>query len=129
MKQSQFNVQEGSIRTLDHLTRFIAGAGWQQRFDKVHDALELRVGHASGPLISWRDRGNGRQYTWVWSDPVGEIRDITPWVGSGDKIFLWARIIELGATHDHQCDMDTLFAGVSKQRWEFDEDEDHEIDR
>src|SRR5947207_15243236 len=95
-----------AARTLEQLARAIAGAGWQQRFDKVHDALELRVGHENGPLISWRDRGNGGRFTWAWSDPVGEVRDISPWVGSGDRIFLWARVIETGAAHDHQCDID-----------------------
>lgn len=103
---------------------------WEQQFDKVHDALELRVGGENGPLISWRDRGFGGQFTWSWQDPVGERRDIGFWVGDGDQISLWARIWKTNpGSGDHQCDMDTLYSGESKQRWEFDEDEDHDIER
>lgn len=104
--------------------------GWQQSFDKVHDVLELRVGNANGPLIQWGDRGFGGQYTWSWQDPIGENRDISAWVGDGDHIKLWARVWTTNpGTGDHQCDMDTRYNGVSRQRWEFDEDEDHEIGR
>ena len=65
---------------------------WQQRFEKVHDALELRVGGENGPLISWQDWGVGGQFTWSWQDPVNETRDIGFRVGDGDQISLWACI-------------------------------------
>ena len=100
--------------------------GWQQSFDKVHDLLILRVGGEGGPVITWPDRGFGGQYTWCWADPTGETRDISAWVGEADRISLWAQIFENGATGDHQCDMDTRYNGESKQRWEFDGQEDHD---
>ena len=103
--------------------------GWQQKVDKCHDRLVVRVGGPNGPMIRWGDRGLGGAYTWAWNDPVGEVRDISPWVGDGDQIKLYALIIETGETGDHQCDMDTLYNGQRKQRWEFDEDEDHDIRR
>jgi hypothetical protein len=105
-------------------TRTGAG-GWQQRFYRVHDVLELRVGSSTGPLISWPDRGNGGRYTWSSRDPEGEVRDLTPWVGAGNPIRLWARISSGSA--DRQCVMDTLFSSNRRQRWEFNDVEYHEI--
>ena len=100
--------------------------GWQQRFDKVHDLLIIRVGGDSGPKISWPDRGFGGQYTWCYADPIGETRDISPWVGDADHISLWARILQNGSTGDHQCDMDTRYNDACKQRWEFADQENHD---
>jgi hypothetical protein len=114
-----------------------SAAGWQQRFDKVHDAVQLRLG-VGGPVITWPGRGiviGGEQYTWCWNDPVPEVQSfkdsnlrnlgIEPdetTTGFG----LWARVVRMPrASGDHQCDMDTLFAGSQVQRWEFDEVEDH----
>jgi hypothetical protein len=102
---------------------------WQITVDKCHDELELRIDNSGGQLISWPDRGDGGRVTWTWRDPVSELRDISQFVGDGDQIKLWAKIKETGATGDHQCDMDTRYNGESKQRWEFDEEEDHEIHR
>ncbi len=110
--------------------RLGAAGAWQLSFDKVHDVVEVRVGGPSGRLIKWNDRGLGGRYTWCWKDPLGELRSIAPWVGDGDRIKLWAKVLIMeGGTGDHQCDMNTLYNGVRKQRWEFDEDEDHEIGR
>lgn len=109
----------------------LKGAGaWQLSFDKVHDVVEVHLGGPEGQLIRWDDRGFGGQYTWSWKDPLAEVRSIAPWVGDGDRIKLWAKVWTMeGGTGDHQCDMNTLYDGVRKQRWEFDEDEDHEIGR
>ena len=114
---------------LDTVAPPVAGyPGWSQKFDKVHDLLELRVGGPLGTLISWPDRGRKGRYTWAIEDGK-EIRDLTPWVRKEYKIKLWARILRDSArpSGDHQCDMDTLYNGTRRQRWEFDGCEDHEI--
>jgi hypothetical protein len=107
-----------------------ASPGWELRFEKVHDKLQVRLGNSNGQLISWPDRGIGGQYTWSWKDPVPEVRDISKFVGNGDQVSLWARIDTDGqGSGDHQCDMDTRYNGVRKQRWEFDGTEEHDIKR
>lgn len=105
--------------------------GWQQKFDKVHDYLALRLGGSDGPMITWPDRGQGGKWTWCWQDPIGETRDISQWVGDGDQIKLYAVIYKdpNGGSGDHQCDMDTQYNGEQKQRWEFDRDEGHDVGR
>ena len=101
---------------------------WEQRFEKVHDAVELR--NQRGDLIKWDDRGMGGRYTWSHLDPVLEVRDITQWVGSGNPIHLYARVLQLPrGTGDRHCDMDTLSNGARVQRWEFDDKVDYEIKR
>jgi hypothetical protein len=99
--------------------------GWQQRFYRVHDVLELRVGGSTGTLISWPDRGNGGRVTWTSSDPEGDVRDITRWVEDNNPIRLWARISS--GSGERQCVMDTLYNSNRRQRWEFNDVEFHEI--
>lgn len=101
--------------------------GWQQRFDRCHDRLMLRVGGPGGPLICWPDRGEGGQFTWSAQDPEGEARDLSPWVGSSPRLRLYAVVIQTGETGGYGCAMATLFDGVLCQSWRFDGDEDHEI--
>src|SRR2546422_1332238 len=64
---------------------------WAQRFERVNDYLELRVGSAQGTLISWGDKGERGRYTWMGGDGA-ETRDIAQWVGTGTQIKLWARV-------------------------------------
>ncbi len=106
---------------------------WEQRFENVHDALELRVVDSRGErgtLIRWEDRGFRGKYTWSYRDPVPEVRDITQFVGDGNSIRLWARIIRLpNGRGDQQCTMDTICDGFRKLRWQFDDTEDRYINR
>ena len=88
---------------------------WKQSFRRVGGNLELRVGDSKGRLISWPDRGSGGRFTWAGGDPA-EQKDISPWVGNGNRIKLWARFTS--ATRE-PCLMDTYSGEVRKQRWEF----------
>jgi hypothetical protein len=123
---------ERIAETAHFIRRIQEGRGWQQKFDKVHDHVDIYV-PGTGALIQWLDRGNGepgKKHTWSWNDPVGETRGIGHWVGEGDQIRLIALVFKTGATNDKQIDMDTLYDGVRKQRWEFDgKPEDHDISR
>jgi hypothetical protein len=87
----------------------------------------LRVGGPGGPLIHWPDRGQGGQYTWSSQDPIGETRDISPWVGNAPRIRLYALVFQVGEVEGAQCEMVTLYNGELCCRWRFDGDEDHEI--
>lgn len=104
--------------------------GWQQRFERVNDALELRVNASNGPLISWPDRGFGGKYTWSYRDPAPEVRDIGQWFGGGASVTLWARIVQLpNGSGSRQCNMDTLYNGSRRQRWEFSGDVQYTVSR
>ena len=113
------------------LVRKASGApGWELRFIKVHDKLQVRLGNSKGQLISWPDRGFGGDYTWCWKDPVPETRDVTEFVGEGDQIKLWAKIErDKQGSGDKKCEMETLHNGERKKKWEFDGEESHEIKR
>ena len=103
--------------------------GWELKFEKVHDFVDVHVGGSGGQLIAWPDRGDGGRHTWSSKDPVNEVRSIQPFVGDGDQIKLYAVCIDAGVTGDHQVDMDTRYSGRRVQRWEFDGNEEHDIRR
>lgn len=119
--------------------------GWTIRVEKCHDYLIVRVAAYTGVLspsyirklvqVKWPDRGGrgggtpGGEFTWSWNDPTREERDLTPWVGDAPRIYMVAQIIEGGETGDHQCDMVVRYNGRVRQRWEFDEKEEHLISR
>src|SRR5260221_161698 len=104
------------------IQRALEGSGWQLRFEKVHDCLKVFA--SNGALITFPERGQGGKFTWHSSDPVGETHGIGLFVGDGDQIHLYSVITADGSSGDHQCDMDTLYNGARKQRWEFDNDEE-----
>jgi hypothetical protein len=108
-----------------------ATPGWALRFDRVNDLLLVRVGGEQGALISWGDRGLGGQYTWSWQDPMGETREIRGLAGVADQaeLLLWAKVIEAGATGNLDATFVTLYNGEERQRWEFDNYEEHSVRR
>ena len=97
-----------------------AAAGrWEQRFERVNDALEMRVGGMKGSLITFEGKGEGKRYTWTQKDGAG-TQDLTPWVGTSTQIKLWARVWMRGKGQQRaSCAMDTLYNGYRRQRWEF----------
>jgi hypothetical protein len=91
--------------------------GWEQHFEKVTDALELRVGSIRGPLISWPNSGAKGRFTWHKRDGVG-THSIRRWVGDSEQIKLWARVWSESNERPY-CAMDTLYNGDRRQHWEF----------
>ncbi len=104
-----------------------AQAGWSQQFETVNDALEIRVGSAKGPLITFVGKGQDRRYTWHRSDGPGTV-SIQPFVGDGAQIRLWARVWSQSG-QSALCVMNTLYNGQRRQRWEFNGEVEYGIGR
>ena len=104
--------------------------GWEQRFEKVYDTLDLYVvvdGKSdSKPIkITWPDRGFEGRYTWSSRDPAPETRSITRWVGNSSQITLRAIIQRSGSTP--LCYMDTIYNGNLQKRWELTGDSGNQV--
>jgi hypothetical protein len=105
--------------------------GWQLEFDTVHDAVGIHVGKHNGPFIVLLGRGAPGVYTWLYSDPMGETRDIGLYVGDGDRIQLRAFVKTLESTHSSQplCIVKILYNGQERHTWEFSQASSCEISR
>jgi hypothetical protein len=102
------------------------GQGWELRFLRVWQFLQVRVGGANGPLIQLCGRPG---YTWTYMDPVpSTIFRIGQWVSDNAPVVrLYARIAANQGSPS--CVMQTLFGGVEKQRWSFSSEAYYEIRR
>lgn len=103
--------------------------GWEQRFEKVYDTLDLYVvvDSKNSIKITWPDRGFEGRNTWSSRDPAPETRSIARWVGNGSQIHLRAVIKRTGPAP--LCYMDTIYNGNVQRRWELTADSEAVVTR